>query len=212
MSNSKKENIIVFGGTFNPPTLAHLHLATIAKEFVKAKKCIFLPVGDDYNKKDIISASHRLNMLEALILNEEGFDIERFETKQKTFTTTYESLSYIKNKYGTDTNYYFMMGSDNLEKISDWKNIHNLLEEFHLLIIKRADMNSDNIIKKDAFFKRYKSKIMTINIDNDVIEHISSSLVREMSILEETRMFLKPSVFEYIKEHKLYDFKDYDAV
>lgn len=212
MDKIKEEAIIVFGGTFNPPTIAHLHIATIAKDFTKAEKCIFLPVGDDYNKEGILHSKHRIHMLKQLFLEEDGFYIETYEVNANKTPTTYESLTYIKETYGKNNTYYFLMGSDNLEKISKWKNADDLLDEFYLLILKRADKNNDDIVNTDSFLKKYKSKIITLDIDNDFIQYTSSSLVRSKKTLEETRLLLDPYVFEYIKKYQLYDFDDYDAV
>lgn len=210
MKNTIKNNIVVIGGSFNPPTIAHLHIASIAKEFTKAKRCIFLPVGDDYNKKGMIPSKHRLNMLESVISTKCGDCIETYEVECTSPPTTYESLSYIKHTYGKENNYYFVMGSDNLKDVSRWKNANELLDEFYLLIVKRADMDSDKIINHDPFLTKYEKKIITLNMTNDIIQYTSSSLVRNMKSLEETRLLIKPKVFEYIKKHKLYEFKDYD--
>ena len=40
--------IIVYGGTFNPPTVAHQLIANKVIENFKPKKFILLPVGENY--------------------------------------------------------------------------------------------------------------------------------------------------------------------
>lgn len=52
-----------FGGSFNPPTNAHITLAKSAIKICNLEKVIFVPVGDFYEKKDLISGIHRYNML-----------------------------------------------------------------------------------------------------------------------------------------------------
>lgn len=194
MINTNKKNIVVVGGSFNPPTIAHLHIASIAKEFTKAKKCIFLPVGDNYNKKGMIPSKHRLMMLQSVICTKSGDCIETYEIKCTSTPTTYQSLSYIKHKYGEENNYYFVMGSDNLKEVSKWENANELLDEFYLLTFKRADLDSDEIINQDLFLTKYTKKIITLNIANDIIQYTSSSLVRNMKTLEEARILIDPNV------------------
>ena len=43
--------IVVMGGSFNPPTIAHLELMRAAIEAVDARLGIFLPTGLDYVAK-----------------------------------------------------------------------------------------------------------------------------------------------------------------
>ena len=46
-----KAGIAVFGGAFNPPTVAHIDLAKqILKEMKEIEKVIFVPVSTKYNK------------------------------------------------------------------------------------------------------------------------------------------------------------------
>ena len=44
----KEKKIVVIGGTFNPPTLAHLNLAIEAKNCVDADFFIFVPTKSSY--------------------------------------------------------------------------------------------------------------------------------------------------------------------
>lgn len=48
---AQKQRIVVLGGSFNPPTIAHLRLMEAAMEAVGAEKGIFVPVGEAYLKR-----------------------------------------------------------------------------------------------------------------------------------------------------------------
>ncbi len=52
-----------FGGSFNPPTNAHINLAKRALEECELDKVIFVPIGDFYEKAGLVSGKHRYNML-----------------------------------------------------------------------------------------------------------------------------------------------------
>lgn len=52
-----------FGGCFNPPTNAHINLAKKVLKECKLDKVVFVPVGDFYDKKELVPAKHRYNML-----------------------------------------------------------------------------------------------------------------------------------------------------
>ena len=75
--------IIVYGGTFNPPTTAHENIANILIEIYKPNKFILLPVGDKYTWKDnFASFDHRKKMLE-LVFKEPMFGISTIENSTK---------------------------------------------------------------------------------------------------------------------------------
>ena len=52
-----------FGGSFNPPSIAHLKLAKKAIKECKLDKVIFVPIGDFYDKEDLAPISDRIQML-----------------------------------------------------------------------------------------------------------------------------------------------------
>jgi len=52
-----------FGGSFNPPTKAHIELAQKVIEKYVLDKVIFVPMGDFYVKEGLASSKDRLNML-----------------------------------------------------------------------------------------------------------------------------------------------------
>ena len=58
-----------FGGCFNPPTKVHINLANALIKSGLVDKVIFVPVGDYYNKQNLVSANHRYNMLKLLCNN-----------------------------------------------------------------------------------------------------------------------------------------------
>ena len=43
-----------FGGSFNPPTYAHINIAKASIEKLGLDKFFFVPVGNLYNKPDLI--------------------------------------------------------------------------------------------------------------------------------------------------------------
>ena len=51
-----KNLIAIYGGSFNPPTVAHENIARDILELPEIEKIIYLPVGDSYKKKSLISS------------------------------------------------------------------------------------------------------------------------------------------------------------
>ena len=98
-----KDRIVIFGGTFNPPTRAHLDIATEALYYLDAEKVLFVPVSDLYKKDDVEISYHRVNMLNLAIGNFRRLEIDFTEVDSVKFLINGEqneklSEVYVKNK------------------------------------------------------------------------------------------------------------------
>ena len=68
------ERIVVMGGSFNPPTIAHFKLMKDAMQVVKADLGYFVPVSDAYLKRKmrydksavVLSPKFRIDMLQCM--------------------------------------------------------------------------------------------------------------------------------------------------
>ena len=54
---------IVFGGSFNPVTIAHEKIVNLILSKFPDAKVIILPVGNSYNKPKLVSFNDRMTML-----------------------------------------------------------------------------------------------------------------------------------------------------
>lgn len=72
-----------FGGCFNPPTNAHINLAKKVLKECKLDKVIFVPVGNFYDKKELVSGEHRYNMLKIACKRTKKYRSYRLRIKDK---------------------------------------------------------------------------------------------------------------------------------
>lgn len=184
--------ILVYGGSFNPPTIAHLEIIDLLNKKLNPEKLIILPVGNKYTWKDnLIPFTDRMNMLRILtkdILNIEISDLENTNTYEGTF----ETLTKISQLYQTK-DVYFVFGADNVEFLTKWMNYEALLKTFGFVIIKRKSYELNLEI-----FKKFKTNHYVLEFDSEV----SSTHVR--SNIEKYRHYLTNEVYQYIKEKSLY--------
>ena len=101
---------IVFGGSFNPITKAHLDIINKLKEKFNPENVIILPASDNYTWKNLTKSNDRLNMIKLVC---KDCIISDYELKQSTYKGTINSLNYLSKTY---KDLYFCMGADNLEK------------------------------------------------------------------------------------------------
>lgn len=189
-----------FGGSFNPPTIAHEIIAKeIAKEF-NLDKVYFVPVGDFYNKKDLIDERKRFEMLN--LITDSNIDVLDIELKAKKSLQTIDAFNLINNKFNLSKN-YFILGGDNLEKLPNWENAEKCLNS-NIIAIKRGKKIED-IIENNKLLKLNKEKIFIYNTNK--LSNYSSTEVRtaikskNKEILKE---MLNEKVYSYVEKNMLY--------
>ena len=198
-----KDRIVIFGGTFNPPTRAHLDIATEALYYLDAEKVLFVAVSDLYKKDDVEISYHRVNMLNLAIGNFRRLEIDFTEVDSVKLTYTYETIEKIKSQY-QDKELFLLIGADNLEDFKNWKNQRSIMENCSLLVVNRNNSSIDEIIESNEILTEFKDKIIEAPIEE--IE-ISSTEVRNRIAsgeLEGLENLVDKEVIDYIIENKLY--------
>ena len=125
----------IFGGCFNPPHNMHKR---IAQDLVKQEyldKVIFVPTGNNYNKKELIDIDYRIDMLN-FVIDRDIMDVSDI-SKDVNYQYTFEVLDYFKGKY-PQAEIYFICGTDNLNEFNKWK----------LLVIGRNSDDTQHILAK----------------------------------------------------------------
>merc|ERR1712151_1231151 len=122
---NEKKTIAVLGGSFDPPTIAHIQIiAEVYNNFPDIDECWIVPCGDGRDDKSLKTAGHhRLNMLK-LILNDLvdssiPIKINDYEIETKKYWNTYKLLE----KFGEpNPNYefHFCLGTDLINGLHKW--------------------------------------------------------------------------------------------
>ena len=192
----------VIGGTFNPVHNGHIFLAQLLINETEYSRLIFIPVNKPSHKIEevVMSAEHRVNMLQMSIQdissNEKEIILDDCEISRGGLSYSLDTVNYIYNTYEVDGKLGFIIGDDLAATLSTWYKWDILKEKVTFLIAKRETFSDKNIMLPQDLDYR---------IMNNAIKEISSSSVR-MKIMkgEDVSGFLPVSVYEYIKEHRLY--------
>jgi nicotinate-nucleotide adenylyltransferase len=182
---------VVFGGVFNPPTIAHYKACQILQQSFEVSRFIYVPVGRQYIHKDVMDVDHRYAMVK-LMADELGVEVSRIELDDPVFSGSYQTIK----KLGL-TNPKFLIGSDNLASFPRWIDAEKLLREYGIIVIRRQQ-DIKSIIDASPLLNQYRDQITIIN-EFDIL--VSSSLVRE----RKDSSLVIPAVAQYIKKHHLYE-------
>lgn len=182
---SKKEKIIVFGGSFNPLSKAHGDLIHLLINNYKPDRFILLPSSDEFIKEkkhfqeeDIIPLNKRLKILKEFNKRNRKIEIELIEVNNPTFKT-YDSLMFLKNKY-KDSDIYFALGSEKLINLHNRYKINELLKYLKFIVLKRSEVSeSVNNLNREEIILNNKSSFIFFNFKKD-LHDISSTKIREL--------------------------------
>lgn len=157
-------DIVVLGGSFNPPTLAHKAILRSTIDHIKAKTGIFVPSSHFYIKrkcsrtgKTPLPQEIRYRMLKSLCDTDMKIDTYEFGSKEY-YGHTAKTLAHIQETYRGYT-VWFIAGEDKLRVLPKFK----LPDTMHYVIITRN--NQDEASVKDHPFltdKQERSVILTI--------------------------------------------------
>ncbi|XP_067656249.1 nicotinamide/nicotinic acid mononucleotide adenylyltransferase 3-like isoform X1 [Haliotis asinina] len=104
--------VLLACGSFNPVTNMHLRMFEIARDSLQRTgrytviEGIISPVSDNYGKKDLLSAKHRIAMLKLALKSLEWVRCDTWETEQENWNETAKVLRHhqevLDNLYNTN--------------------------------------------------------------------------------------------------------------
>ena len=153
------EKIGFFGGCFNPPTNVHIKIANDLIKQGKLDKVVFVPVNDYYKKSDLIEAKHRMNMLKLAIKGHSGLEVDDVEIKENRKLFAIDAFEIIYNKYAQQNDVYFLMGSDNYNKMPTWKDYDEIKYKYNYIVIDR-DENEISSTEIRSMIRNNDKKVM----------------------------------------------------
>ena len=185
---------VLFGGSFNPPTLAHFEVINYLANREDIDEVIILPNGDsyNYNNKSLASFNDRVNMLK-LELKSSKITISDIYLHSK-----FNGIIEVLDKLDHPT---FVMGDDCLTDIFNWIKPVDLIKDNNFIVFSRTKSINDmkDIILGNDVLSFYKDHFELVNIQTS---NVSSSQLRNNLDLSQTTK----NIQEYIKNNHLYGF------
>lgn len=172
----KKNVIAVFGGSFNPPTNAHINLAKQIIEKYSVNKIVFVPVSTKYNKNGLAPDKDRFEMLQKICNKNDKMQVSSIELDTQRQLYTIETLKILQQQNPEDE-IYFILGTDNLKELDTWHNAQELISTYKILVLKRNNDNVKDIIENTSILKKHEGSFIELK-DIEQID-LSSSQIRE---------------------------------
>ena len=188
--------ICIFGGTFDPPHIGHLLVAQTVCEEENFDKILFMPANKPPHKKNITGVEDRLAMLSLAIEGNPNFEISDMEIKRGGVSYTVDTLKDMKLNIKQGDDLFYLIGSDSLLELSQWKEPEEILNNCNVVVAIRPGFRPSDIPSWILH------KIQFANIPRF---EISSSNIRARWRENKTiRYLVTLPVWEYINKNKLY--------
>ena len=189
------ERVVIFGGSFDPPTNAHV--ALIGELSARFDRVIVVPSRVSPFKTDVkaLDGKERMELL-ASCRFPSNVEISDCEIASEGVSYTYLTVEKYKKIY---PELYFCVGTDMLYTLDKWKNAGYLAENVIFYVVKRPfyDVSAEHIERLEKFGFKFESAPF-------VGEDGSSSEVKIAVAFDRVSDAVPAKIAEYITENSLY--------
>ncbi len=139
----KPQKIGLFFGSFNPIHTGHLIIANIMAENTDLHKVWFVvsPQNPLKPSKGLLHEFDRYDMVKAAIADHYKLEVSDAEFHLPKPSYTIHTLAYLKEKHPIKE-FKVIVGGDNLENFSKWKNHEEILNQHGLYVYKRPGVTN----------------------------------------------------------------------
>lgn len=138
---SRAERVGIFGGTFNPIHLGHLHAAEEVLDALGLERMLFVPSGEPPHKTGsdsdpIAPAELRLAWVRAAIAGNPRFAVDALEVERGGASYSVETLRTLGEQIAPDLP-VFVLGIDAFAEVGTWRDPELLFTLANFAVIKR---------------------------------------------------------------------------
>jgi nicotinate-nucleotide adenylyltransferase len=185
---TKKRAILIFGGSFSPPTLAHEAIIAACLALQQFDEVWVMPSGDRLDKTIAVDDQARLEMLAIVHGQRFGHDprlrISDVELHMPRPTNTYDTLRALSERF-PDYDFSFAFGRDSYTTMPMWPHGDELRQQLSMVILgddtatPPAAPNVHYVALDEAYSKLSSSRVRdAIAHGRDISGMVSESIAR----------------------------------
>ena len=197
------ERIGIFGGTFDPPHLGHLILASEAHVQLKLTRLLWVltPVPPHKMNRPISSLDDRLAMVKLALNDERSFELSNIEIERPGPHYTLDTIGVFSKLYPND-DLILLLGGDSLRDLPTWHRPADLVAACHQIGVMRRPGDSIDMDNLEAKIPGLKAKVKFV--EAPLLEIASSEIRQRAARGLPFRYYLLPAVYQYIQKQNLY--------
>ena len=204
---NKVKSIGILGGTFDPPHVGHLKLASHFAKLLQLDELLLIPSGEPWQKNSgITPANIRLQLTEAA-----GMDlasaflylgiptqvgVDRIEIDRAGPSYAIDTVKTLRERYGADTSLIWLMGADSLLSLPTWNSWQELMQYVHFAVASRPnhELSSEiNPVIRQLLQEHQTNQADALENQPSGLIYIDSSLSVDLSSSELRNQLSSPS-------------------
>ncbi len=132
--------IALFGGTFDPVHLGHIHLAESAKSALALDEVRFIPCRISPHKRGTTPtpASDRLEMLRLATRHLPWAVVDDLETHREGPSYSWQTVDEMKARF-PDARLFWIMGGDQWDALPAWARADHLAQHLEFIVFARGN-------------------------------------------------------------------------
>lgn len=191
-----KRKILIFGGSFSPPTLAHEAIIDACLKLPQFDEVWVMPSGDRLDKTIAATDNDRIKMLEVIKRENFGSDprlaITDFELRLPRPTKTSRTFPLLKDEY-PGTEFWLALGRDSYMSMPEWPDGRALQQALKMVVFYSG---GDTLSDVD--------NVMTVQLPDALSDTSSSHARQAIAGGSYADTGVSQPVLGYIKQHNLY--------
>jgi nicotinate-nucleotide adenylyltransferase len=193
----------LFGGTFDPPHLGHLILASEAQSQLELDRLLWILTPEPPHKQEqpITPVEHRLAMVHLAIEDNPAFELSRVELERPGPHYTVDTVKLVAEQ-NPDADIVPIIGGDSLHDLPNWHRSQEIVYACHWIGVMRRPDDKANLDDLERELPGIRSKIHYV--DAPLLEIASHEIRNRIATGKTVRYYLPMNVYEYIEQHHLY--------
>ncbi len=202
------QHIILFGGSFDPPHVAHVALPMAAREAICADLVAYVPAAKAPHKLDKVQtdSTHRLAMLRLALEGAEHAaivtdELDRAADGKPSYTV--DTLETLRERLLPQARMRLLIGADQVRIFDKWREPERVIELAQPLVMVRPPDTRESLLaslEDDAARQAWAPRL----IDVPAVEISSTGIRERVARGESITGMVNPAVKRYIREHGLY--------
>ncbi len=193
----------IFGGTFDPPHIGHMILASEARFQLSIDQLLWVVTLTPPHKlgRKITPLQVRLKLVEAALENSSEFSISRVEIDRPGPHYAVDTVKLLKHQYPGDQLIY-VMGGDSLRDLPTWHLPGEFVHEINEIGVMQRPRDRHDLNELEKIAPGISKKVSFL--DTPQVEISSSDIRDRIQKGKPFRFFLLPQVYNLILQEKYY--------
>ncbi len=193
----------IFGGTFDPPHLGHLILASEACAALQLTRVLWVLTAIPPHKvgQDIANVQDRLAMVRLALRDEPAFELSTVDIDRPGPHYTLDTVEILARKH-PDAQMILLIGGDSLHDLPTWHEPVALVAGVSEIGVMRRPGDAVDLTSLETQIPGLGAKLRYV--EAPLLEIASHEIRERVAAGLPFRYYVPPPVYRYIVDHSLY--------